>query len=53
MLIKTSSLVLNISTRYRRGLSLVYYEENPSIAEAIEKEKYIKDLGVARFLAKI
>jgi len=43
----------NISTKYRRGLNLVYYEKTPSIAEAIEKEKYIKDLGVARFLAKV
>jgi len=43
----------NISTKYRRRLRLVYCEETLSIAKAIEKEEYIKDLGVARFLAKV
>ncbi|MDP2928913.1 MAG: GIY-YIG nuclease family protein [Candidatus Omnitrophota bacterium] len=41
------------ATKHRRDLSIIYYEETPSIAKAIEKEKYIKDLGVAKFLAKV
>lgn len=43
----------NISTKYRRGLSLIYYEEAPSVAKAVEKEVYIKKLGVKRFLDKV
>ena len=43
----------NISTKYRRELSLVYFEESKSAAEAVARERYIKDLGAVRFLTKV
>ena len=43
----------NISTKYRGRLDLIYSEETPSIAKAVEKERYIKQLGVKRFLDKV
>ena len=34
-------------------LDLIYSEETPSIAKAVEKERYIKQLGVKIFLDKV
>ena len=42
----------NKSTRHRGEFSLVYYEQTPTLADAIVREKYLKDLGVKRFLGQ-
>ena len=40
------------STRSRRTLDMVYWEELENLGIAIKKEKHIKDFGAGRFLAR-
>ena len=40
------------STKSRRILDLVYWEELANLSIATKKEKHIKDCGAGRFMAK-
>ena len=40
------------STRSRRALDIVYWEELENLSIAVKKEKHIKDFGAGRFMAK-
>ena len=41
-----------LSTKHRGDFSIVYFEKFSARAEATAKERYIKDLGVKRFIQK-
>ena len=42
----------NKSTKHRGKFCMIYYEQTPTIEDAVCRESYIKNLGVKRFLGQ-